>query len=148
MDASVFEYWFNIWYTEVRKKSEGPWCLLMDNCGGHGVTIAHDRLKVVFLPKKSTAKHQSLDLGIIAHVKIRYRSTLLRSVLSVMEKHWLANEQFPNGSRNGNYGIREGQLPHMVDAIVMLNDACSAVSRVTVLKCWVKSQCLGVQYTQ
>ena len=108
MDASDFEYWLNIWYTEVRKISEGPWCLLMDNCGRHGLTVAYDRLKVVFLPKKSTAKHQTLNLRIIAHAKIRNRSTLLRSVLSVMEKRRLANEHFPTGSSKGCYGIREG----------------------------------------
>ena len=65
-----------------------------------------------------------------------------------MEKRWLTNEQFPNGSSNGNFGIREGQLPHVADAIAMFNDAWSAVSRVTVMKCWVKSQCLGAQHTQ
>ena len=37
---------------------------------------------------------------------------------------------------------------HVADAIVMFNDAWSAVSRVTVLKYWVKSLCLGEQHTQ
>ena len=148
MDASGFGYWLKIWYAEVRKKSEGPWCLSMDNCGGRAATIAYHRLKVVFLPKKSTAKHQTLDLEIIAHAKIRYGSTLLKFVISVMEKRWLTNEKFHNGSSNGNYGIREGQLPHVADAIVMFNDAWSEVSRVTVLKYWVKIQCLGEQHTQ
>ena len=148
MDASGFEHWLNIWYTEIRKISEGPWCFLMDNCGGYGVAIAYDRLKVVFLPKKSTAKHQPLDLGIIAYAKIRYISTLLRSVLSDMEKHQLTNEHFPSRSSKGCYGIREGQLPHVADAIVMFNDAWSTVSRLTVLKFWVKSQCLDERHTQ
>ena len=65
-----------------------------------------------------------------------------------MEKRSLTNEQFPYGSSNGNYAIREGQLQHVADAIVMFNDAWSAVSRVTVLKCCVKSQFLGMQHTQ
>ena len=39
-------------------------------------------------------------------------------------------------------------MPHVADAMVLFNDAWSAVSRMKICKCWIKSECLGVQHTQ
>ena len=66
----------------------------------------------------------------------------------MVERRRTTQEQFPNDSGNGRYGIRESQLPHVADAMVLFNDAWSAVSRMTICKCSIKSECLGVQYTQ
>ena len=74
----------------------------MDNCGGYEVKVTFERLKIVFLPARSTAKHQALDLGVIANAKIRYRSALLSAVLNVTEKRRTTQEQFPNDSGNGS----------------------------------------------
>ncbi len=38
-------------------------------------------LRIQFCPKRSTSKYQTLDLGLIAHSKIRFRSTILRHVV-------------------------------------------------------------------
>ena len=80
----------------------------------------------------STAKHQTLDLGVIANAKIRYRFALLSAVWNVIEKIRTTQEQFPNDSGNGRYGIREGQLPYVADTMVLFNDAWSAVSRTKI----------------
>ena len=120
----------------------------MDNCSGHKVKVTLERLKIVSLPARSTAKHQPLDLGVIANAKIRYRSALLSAVWNVIEKRRTTQEQILNDSGNGRYGIREGQLPHVADAMVLFNNAWSAVSRMAICEFWIKSECLGVQHTQ
>ena len=56
----------------------------MGNCGGRKSEIALPGLRIEFLPPRSTAKYQSLDLGLISHCKIRYRSNLLRMAIKVM----------------------------------------------------------------
>ena len=56
-----------------------------------------------------------------------------------MEKRRVTNGHFPTGPSKGSYGIREGQLPYVADEIVMFNGAWSEVSRMAVLKCWLKS---------
>ena len=35
MDSDGLVDWLKWWYEEVKKKSTGPWLLIMDNCGGH-----------------------------------------------------------------------------------------------------------------
>ena len=60
----------------------------MDNCGGNELDVTLPGVQIVYLPPKSTAKHQRLDLGIIAKSKIRYRSSLLQ------------------GRRLSNYGLQ------------------------------------------
>ena len=90
----------------------------MDNCSGHEVDITLKRLRIVFLPARSTAKHQPLDLGVIANAKIRYRSALLSAIFNMIEKCRTTHEQFLNYSGNGMYRIKESQLPHLADAVV------------------------------
>ncbi len=48
------------------------------------ISIAYEKLNIVLLPPRITAKHQLLYLGIIANAKIRYRSALICSVLGVI----------------------------------------------------------------
>ena len=85
----------------------------MDKCGGHGVNIAYGRIKVLSLPRKGATKHQPVDLGMTADAKIRYQSTLLRSVLSFMAIHRLTKKQFLTVLSNMYNGIREGQKPDL-----------------------------------
>ena len=82
--SNGFKNWIKWWYTEIRKKSNGPWLLVMDNCGGHESEIALSRLRIELLLPRSTAKYQSLDIGLISHSKIRYRSNFLRASINVM----------------------------------------------------------------
>ena len=143
MDNKGFAHWINEWYKRVQENSEGPWLLLMDNCGGHELTIQLDRVRIEFLPPRSTAKHQPLDLGLIASAKIRYRSKLLSAILDVLELRRNTNHSFKPKSANGKWGIQDGLLPHVGDAIMLFNSAWSMMSRTEVIKCWMKSDCLG-----
>ena len=96
-----FEHWIQQWYDHVKKLSTGPWLLLMDNCGAHETIMNLDRVRIKFLPPRSTMKHQPLDLGSIATAKIRYRSKLLSAILDVMELKRNTNYTFKEKSVNG-----------------------------------------------
>ena len=119
MDSKGFEYWLRVWYNPVQRTSEGPWCLLMDNCGNHEFNVTLEGLKIVFLPARSTDKHHPIDLGVIPNAKIRYRSALLSPVLNVIEKRRTTHEKSPNDSESRRYGIREVKLSHVADAMVL-----------------------------
>ncbi len=77
------------------------------------MTFTYEKLQIVLLPLRSTAKHQLLDLSIIANAKTWYRSALLRSVFRVIERRRATKEAFPSNISNGKHGIRQGQLPHI-----------------------------------
>ena len=44
-----------------------------------------DRLTVVYLPPNMTSNHQPADMGMIASLKVGYKTTLLRNLLSVFD---------------------------------------------------------------
>ncbi len=45
-------------------------------------------------------------------------------------------------------GLKDRFLPHVGDAMELFDDAWSTTSRVTVMKCWMKSQCLPEQHME
>ncbi len=79
----------------------------MDNCGGHGPELNFPNVTFKYLSPRSTAKNQPLDLGIIAHSKIRFRSILLRKSISIVLKLNENDENRPTSSRQGMLGINE-----------------------------------------
>ena len=83
-----------------------------------------------------------MDQGHVAQSKIRYRSLLLRHTFEIAEKKRSGNHNFKNDSQRGHYGLREGQLPHVADAIQLFNDSWNQTTNATALKCWIKSKSL------
>ena len=80
MSSTRFDKWMRWWYTELRKRTTGNIILIMDNCGGHEIFFDYPALRFDFLLPKSTHKYQTLELGLIAHGKIRNRTLLLSQV--------------------------------------------------------------------
>ena len=72
MDSKKFAELINQSYNEVRKLSDGPWCLKMGNCGGNELNLTIPGVEIIYLPPRSTSKHQPLELGLIVNAKIRY----------------------------------------------------------------------------
>ena len=71
----------------------------MDNCESHESEIALPGLRIEFLPPRSTAKYQTLDLGLISHSNIRYRSNLLRMTINVMLHKQSGARDLPTSSQ-------------------------------------------------
>ncbi len=74
MDSPGFTDWVQWWYEEVKKVSNGPWPLIMENFSSHDSLPALDNVKYVLLPEKITATYQPLDQEIISKSKIKYLS--------------------------------------------------------------------------
>ena len=57
---------------------------------------------------------------------------------------WNSSEHtFPQTSHSGKWGLREGHLPHVGDAMELVNEAWGKTKSSTILKCWIKSNCLS-----
>ena len=142
VDSNGFNNWINWFYNEIKKKSSGSLLLIMDNCGGHESEIQIPGLRIEMLLPRSTAKKQPLDLSLIAHSKIRYRSLLLRITIDGMLVNQSQSRLFRNSFQHGMLGIRDGFLPTVGDAMELYNESWHLTSRNAVIKCWMKSHCL------
>ena len=130
MDSEKFNIWVQWWYNELRKLNQDNILLIMDNCGGHECNIELPELRVELLAPKTTHKYQTLDLGLIAQSKVRYKSMLLRKIVENTIA-WNSNEyNFP-------------QTSHFGDAMELFNQAKGKTKSSTILKCWIKSNCLS-----
>ncbi len=89
----------------------------MYNCGGHECDIELPGLRIELLPPRTMSKYQTLDLGLIAHAKILYRSSLLRQIVDKALRWNYGEHHFPLGSQQGRFGIGNGHLPHIGDAM-------------------------------
>ena len=107
IDTNGFSRWINIWYSEVEKISSGPWCLLMDNFGGHELNVNRDAASIVYLPPNSTSKHQPLELSLIAASKIRYRTALPDSTVEILQRYQISEPVFIINSGLGKWGWKK-----------------------------------------
>ena len=102
MDSEGANDWIWRWYDQACNKSDGPWLPIMDNCDEHESEIALPGLRIESFPLRTTVKYQSLDLGLIAHSKMRYRS-LLRSIkIDVMLLKPADETEFPDSAQPRN----------------------------------------------
>ena len=110
------------------------------------MTMNLNRVSIEFVPPGSTMKHQPLDLGLIATPKMRYRSKLLSAMLETMVLKHNTNYTFKEKTVNGKWGLRDGLLSHVGDAVMLFNSEWNVMTRPEIMKCWVKSECLGVMH--
>eukprot|EP00171_Calliarthron_tuberculosum_P000673 IDg673t1 len=148
IDGEKFNDWIHWWYSEVKKITVGPWLLILDNCSGHELHNDLPGFRIVYLPPNYTAKYQPLDLGLISQSKIRYRSLLLRACIDVVIRLQSPDHGFKDNSGRGRWGVREGQLPHVADAISIFNQSWTGTSSNSIIKCWIKSTCLAHEHNQ
>ncbi len=114
----------------------------MYNCGGHGPELNFPNVTFRYLSPRSTEKNQPLDLGIIAHSKTRFRFILLRKSIDIILKLKENDENRSTSSQQGMLNINDGFLPDFSDTMELFDVSWSRNSRLTVTKCWIKSQCL------
>ena len=76
----------------------------MDNCGCHELDVTLPGIQLVYLPAKCTAKHQTLDLGVIATLRIRYRISLLSATLDVLVGRRLSNHDIQSNKGHEKWG--------------------------------------------
>ncbi len=122
MDGNQFDKWIYWWHGEVRKVNQCDIILITDSCGRSESAMQLPGLRVEFLPPNCMSKNQSLDLGLISHTKKRYRKLLLHIIVDNTLRWESGEQQFPFTSSKGVWGLRDGHLPHVGDAIDLFNN--------------------------
>ena len=51
MDNNGFKKWIEIWYREVKERSDGPCLMILNNCGGHELDFSLPGVRFEFLPR-------------------------------------------------------------------------------------------------
>ena len=121
------------------RKVELSWCYVMDNWGGHETQATLPGVKIVYLPPRSTAKHHPLDLGIIANARMRYRSAVPAATIDVLESRSSSNHGLKMNYGHGKWGLMEGQLPQVGNAMNLFNQSWDSIHRVSIMKCWIQA---------
>ena len=139
-DARTFKQWFyTVFLPFVRRITSEKVVLLMDNCGPHSADL-HDRqeqVKILTLPPNCTSMFQPMDMGVIAALKLQYKSRLLQRISANIENRKALREQAKN-MKGGTKGLDEGHEPHVLDVCELLSDAWDSISEKTIARCWMK----------
>ena len=145
-DTTVFKQWWNDFLSHIRRKTNEPVLLILDNCGPHGAECVDNRgqVKVVFLPPNVTSVYQPMDAGVISMIKRRYRYRLLAKYLEIFEDRQLRREQAQAANMTrGTMGLEEGFPPHLRDAMDILDEVQNEdVTAIKLFNCWKKSTLL------
>lgn len=120
----------------------------MDNFGVNESEIALSGLRIEFLPPRSHAKYKTLDHRLISPSKMRFQSNLLRMTINVVLQKQSGAWYFLASSEQGFFDIRDGFSPTIGDTIEIFDEAQHATYCSTVIKCWLKSQCLPESYSE
>ena len=65
---------------------------------------------------------------------------LLRVIIDIMLRKHGNQTEFLDNAQQRMLGLRHGFFPTVGDAMQLFDKACSQMSRIKVLKCWIKSQ--------
>ncbi len=70
----------------MKKRSNGPGLLILDNFSGQDELQELDGVTQFFLPANTTAKYQPLGQDILSQAKIKYRSIILRETIDIVTR--------------------------------------------------------------
>ena len=85
-------------------------------------------------------------MGIIATTKIKFRHMLLQKIIDNLLLRKSGNHNFPLSSSHGKYGLGEGQLSHVADGIRVFDLSWGSITRITIMKCWLKAAVLPEEH--
>ena len=90
LDKPITQWWINcvFWTHHMSVNGYVNSVLLLENCSAQtdmNPAQLPDRFTVVYLPPNMTSNHQPADMGMIASLKVGYKTTLLRNLLSVFD---------------------------------------------------------------
>ena len=139
------KWWYDIFLPQVRRVTKEPVALIIDGFSGHDMNC-HDpinQIQVFKLPPNVTSIYQPLDQGIIAALKINYRSKLLERLVLNADKFsqlQLLAQQLPAGCAGLDYVCPA----HIADAMTILKQVWDDMSTTVIAGCWHHSHCLPV----
>lgn len=152
-DQQITKWWFVEvfipWY--INHHGTKNHCILMlDNCPAHNDIVNvlkedYPWLHIVFYPPNLTSRHQPMDQGIIAILKICYRSAILSALLDIYDDPVSAAAVPANikAAGLGKAGLAEGAKPHVLDAIELCIKIWEEkLDSDALQRCWRKADCL------
>jgi len=97
MDKHVYERWWNTEFLPAvhQRHTGAKSALIMDNASTHDVNLSAEDVEILFLPPNSTAVYQSMDAGVIAWLKRRYKGRLLEILVRSLPVPLVSPPSFP-----------------------------------------------------
>ena len=145
--ATYRKWFFYIFLPAVRIQTSDRVALVIDGFSGHDLTCADplNQAEVFKLPPNVTSIYQPMDQGIIAALKVRYRSTLLAKCAQVHVAENFSTLQslaqhLPQGSAGLDYGCPPPPPPpppppHIGDSVGTLKETWDKISPAIIAGC-------------
>lgn len=133
MTSELFKEWLMVWDKELQRQSRKV-LLLLDNCAAHPQLQCLKNIRQEFLPPRTTALVQPMDMGIIKNLKTVYRARLVNYVLEAIEESSLTSL---------SKAIEVSGKVNILQALTFLADSWRKVSSETIRNCF--SHC-GFKY--
>lgn len=157
-DNQTFQYWCtSVFAPAVQARTTQPVLLLMDNPGGSLDEFQFGNIATYFLPTRAGnlsaalqsgaassthAQFQPLQHGVVRELKRRYKIALFHEALSFLEKGDEERYRLLQRALNrpqGAAGIAFGRLPHVADAMALLEEVWAAIPVDLLRTGWVRS---------
>ncbi|XP_035232941.1 tigger transposable element-derived protein 4-like [Stegodyphus dumicola] len=90
MTSELFKEWLRDWDRELQCQSRKV-LLLLDNCAAYPHLDCFMNVQLKFLPPRTTALVQRMDMGIIKNLKTLYRTRLVNYSLEAIEESLLTS---------------------------------------------------------
>ena len=150
-DKFITVWWIKhvFWPEHLKQHGDVNAILLLDNCSAHKIDekLLPRNLHILFLPHNVTNRHQPADMGMIAGLKVGYKSLYLRTLLEIFDApggyEHAAEER--KKQRRGCRGVKYGGKPHILDCMEMLKtiwDGEKYTSTESISRCWRKANIL------
>lgn len=124
MTAEIMTEWLDQLDRKMKRQNRKI-LLFLDNAASHPEIIELDNITLVFFPANTTSICQPLDQGIIRALKVKYRLSVTKQIISLMETCESATEL--------------SKKITVLDAITWIADAWASVKESTITKCFEKA---------
>ena len=148
-DADITMWWLmNVFWPHHTSKFGHSHCILvLDNCPAHNVNTSAlpKELHICFLPPNMTSNHQPADMGMIANLKVGYKSKMLRMLLDVfdVEGGYEAAAKARKQIKKGCRGLEYGGKATILDAMLIIKEIWSMNQKYAteegIRRCWRKA---------
>lgn len=157
-DKAVMITWINNVFWPYHERTHGEKVhalLILDNFSGQkdfNEELLPEHLHIVYLPPNTTSTNQPCDQGIIACLKVGYRSIMLRKLLSIFDADGgfdRAAEQrvsVPRGCKGLAYGGKATILDAMEILLSLWNEDGKYASQDSIQRSWRKADILSATW--
>ena len=89
-DRQITIWWIKmvLWPYHLKIHGDKPCLLLLDNCSAHKVDEGRlpPNIHILFIPPNVTNTHQPADMGMIASLKVGYKTKMLSTLLDIFDE--------------------------------------------------------------